>query len=353
VATRRRPAKTRTYAASGVDRSAIGRALSALLSEIHGRPPVSHGRALDLPGHFAGVVRIGEESIAATTDTVGTKVLLADRMNRWEEVGEDLVAINVNDLAAVGARPAALLDTIVCAKPDPVRFRAIGRGLQRGLVTSGSSLLGGETAVVPDLVHGIDLGATALGFFPNGRSPVTGARIRVGDRLIGIPSTGVHSNGYTLLRRVVHETGIDLHRPRAGARVPVGVELLRPTRIYSETVDAIADHTGLHGLAHLSGGGVRNLVRLRPDVRFELGSWPPVPALFDWIRTTGEITPAEMFQTFNMGIGFALAVAPAARGPILRLLARHGAPDAREIGRVRAGRGVSLPGLGLEYDGYS
>ncbi|MFY9717553.1 MAG: phosphoribosylformylglycinamidine cyclo-ligase [Thermoplasmata archaeon] len=353
MATRHRRTRTRTYAESGVDRSAIVRALTALLAEVHGRPPSSHGRLLELPGHFAGIVRIGQESIAATTDTVGTKVLLADRMNRWEEVGEDLVAINVNDLAAIGARPAALLDTIVCARPDPARFRSIGRGLQRGLVASRCSLLGGETAVVPDLVHDIDLGATGLGFFPRGRSPVTGARTRAGDRLIGLPSTGVHSNGYTLLRRVLEEGKVDPRRPRPGSRIPVGVELLRPTRIYSEMVDAIADHSGVHGLAHLSGGGVRNLVRLRSDVRFELDRWPIIPPLFDWVRTMGGIAPSEMFQTFNMGIGFVVAVAPAARETIVRLLARHGAPDAVEIGRVRAGRGVSLPGLGLEYDTYS
>jgi len=298
-------------------------------------------------------VRIGRESIAATTDTVGTKVLLAEQMDRWEEVGEDLVAINVNDLAAVGARPAGLLDTIVCARPEPARFRAIGRGLERGLASARCSLLGGETAVVPDLVHDIDLGATAIGFFPPGRSPVTGARIGVGDRLIGLPSTGVHSNGYTLLRRILEEARVDPKRPRPGARVPVGVELLRATRIYSETVDAVAGQAGVHGLAHLSGGGVRNLVRLRPGVRFELDGWPPVPPLFDWIGSTGGIAPTEMYQTFNMGIGFVVVVAASATRAALRRLARHGAPDAVEIGRVTAGRGVSLPGLGLTYAGYS
>ncbi len=308
---------------------------------------------MDLPGHFAGLVRIGGETIAATTDTVGTKVLLADRMGRWEEVGEDTVAINVNDLAAVGARPAGIVDTIVCARPEEARFRAIGRGLHRGLAAARCSLLGGETAVVPDLVHDIDLGATAIGFFPGGRRPVTGRAIRPGDRVIGIPSSGAHANGFTLIRRILSESRVDPHRPRPGSRVPLGVELLRPTRTYSETVDALADRPEVHGLAHLSGGGVRNLVRLHPKVRFELDRWPPVPPLFGWMQETGGIAVSEMFQTFNMGIGFALVVSGGSVASVLRRLARAGAPDALEIGRVVSGRGVAVPPWGLDYAGYA
>jgi len=350
---RPRAARTRTYAQSGVDRSAVAKALRALLAGVSRPAPASHGRPVDLPGHFAGLLRLGGTLLAATTDTVGTKVLLAEQMDRWEEVGEDLVAINVNDLAAVGARPAGLLDTIVCHRPDPRRFRAIGRGLGRGLAAARCSLLGGETAVVPDLVREIDLGATAIGFFPRGRAPVTGARLRPGDRIVGIPSSGVHANGYSLVRRVLAEAHVDLRRARPGARVPLGVELLRPTRTYSEAIDAIADRPGLRGLCHLSGGGVRNLVRLRPDVRYQLDRWPTVPPLFDWIGTAGGIEPHEMFQTFNMGVGFAAVVDRRSVADVLSRLARHGAPDAREIGRIAAGQGVTLPALGLEYSGYS
>jgi phosphoribosylformylglycinamidine cyclo-ligase len=187
VAGRRRGGRTRTYAASGVDRAEIAASLRALLGAIRSRAPSTHGRPVELPGHYAGVIRIGAQTLAATTDTVGTKVLLAEQLDRWEEVGEDLVAINVNDLAAVGARPAGIVDTIVCARPDRRRFRAIGRGIDRGLRAARCSLLGGETAVVPELVRGIDLGATALGFFPGRRRPITGARVRPGDRILGIP----------------------------------------------------------------------------------------------------------------------------------------------------------------------
>ena len=353
MAPRTRSARTSTYAASGVDRSAIGSALRGLLAEVHPIVPPGHGRPLDLPGHYAGLVGIGRETIAVTTDTVGTKVLLAERLGRWEEVGEDMVAVNVNDLAAVGARPAGFVDTIVCARPDPVRFRAIGRGLHAGLTKAGCALLGGETAVQGEIVHGIDLGGTAFGFFPGRRAPVTGARIRPGDALIGIPSTGLHANGYTLVRRILAESRIDLRRPRAGGRRPVGRELLAPTRIYSELADDLADDPGVHGFAHLSGGGLRNLVRLHRGVQFTLDRWPTVPGLFEWLGKEGGVTEAEMFQTFNMGIGFVIAVTAARASPLLRRLASIGAKDAVEIGRVDRGSGVRVPDRGLRYAGYA
>jgi phosphoribosylformylglycinamidine cyclo-ligase len=308
---------------------------------------------VDAPGHYAGLLRIGRETIAVTTDTVGTKVKLAAQLGRWEEVGEDLVGVNVNDLASVGARPAGLVDTILCHHPDPEAFRGIGKGLDRGLRAARCSLLGGETAVVPEIVDGIDLGGTAFGFFPRGRRPVLGAAIRPGDRLLGIPSTGVHANGLTLVRRLLSERSVDLLRPRPGADRPVGEEILTPTRIYSVAGDSLASSPSTHGLAHLSGGGVRNLVRLNPKVAFVLDRWPEVPPLFRWIQQLGNLTAEEMFQTFNMGVGFVLVVARTRLAETYRRLARAGAGDALEIGHVDRGSGVSLPAHGLEFEGYA
>ncbi len=307
---------------------------------------------MEAPGHYAGLLRLGRETIAVTTDTVGTKVLLAEQLGRWEEVGEDVVGVNVNDLAAVGARPAGLVDVILCRRPDPTTFAAIGRGLARGLRAADCWLLGGETAVVPSIVRGTDLGGTAVGFFPGRRRPITGRRLRSGDLLIGLPSHGFHANGLTLVRRLLARGRIDLDRPRPGGRGPLGREILRPTRIYCRPIEAIADDPRVHGLAHLSGGGVRNLVRLRADLRFSLTDWPEVPGLFDWTQSLGRIAPKEMFQTFNMGVGFVVAVAPSGRRDLMAALAGAGARDAVPIGTVTAGRGVELPALGLRYDGY-
>jgi len=352
VTRRSPPPRTTTYAASGVDVLARARALPELLRAARYRAPPTHGRPLEAPGHYAGLVRLERETIAVTTDTVGTKVLLAEQLGRWEEVGEDLVAINVNDLAAVGARTTAIVDTICCGAADPKVFRAIGRGIGRGLAAARCSLVGGETAMVGEIVRGIDLGATAVGFFPRGRKPVLGARIRPGDRLLGLPSSGLHANGFTLVRRLLEEAAVPLGSARPGASVPVGEELLTPTVTYTEAVDAIADLPSVVGLAHMSGGGVRNLPRLNSRVRFVLDTWPSPPSLFPWVQALGGLADREMFQTFNMGIGFVLVVRPEGEATVRRRLSRAGAPDVVSLGEVADGTGVELPAQGIRYEGY-
>jgi phosphoribosylformylglycinamidine cyclo-ligase len=341
-----------TYAKAGVDRSLVGRSLGALLGAVRYRPPPSHGRLVDLPGHYAGLVRIGRETIAVTTDTVGTKSLLAEQVGSWEEVGQDLVAVNANDLAAVGARPSVLVDCISCAQPSPKVFEAIGRGLDRGLREAGMALIGGETAVVPDVVRGYDLGGTAVGFFPRGRRPVTGDRIRPGDVVLGVPSSGLHANGFTLVRRLLDEKKVDLLRPRPGAKAPVGLELLRATRLYPPVSETLADAAETTGFAHISGGGVRNLVRLNEKVAFVLDHWPEPAGVFGWLGTLGALTTTELYQTFNMGVGFVVVTRPLRLAQTMRRLARAGAPDAFVVGHIERGHGVRLPHLGLEYEGY-
>jgi phosphoribosylformylglycinamidine cyclo-ligase len=341
-----------TYAAAGVNRAAIRTALNALLKQPRYRPPPTHGRPIDLPGHYAGLIRIGRQIIAVTTDTVGTKVLLARATGRWEVVGEDIVAVNVNDLAAVGARPCGLVDVILCDEPDAAIFEAIGRGLMRGLRRARCALLGGETAVVPDIVHGVDLGGTAVGFFPRGRVPITGQRIRPGDVLLGLPAEGFHANGWTLVRRLLEETHADLTLARPGAATSLGEELLRPSRIYTPATEAIAGLSAIHGLAHISGGGVRNLIRLHARVRFRLDGWPKPEGLFAWIQSLGAIEAEELYQTFNVGIGFVIVLDSRHVAEVRRRLSRVGYADARIVGRVERGSGVVLPQAGLEYASY-
>jgi phosphoribosylformylglycinamidine cyclo-ligase len=341
-----------TYARAGVDTAEVGRALSELLRAVRYRPPPTSGRPIDRPGHYAGLVRVGRETLALTTDTVGTKVRLAERLGRWEEIGEDAVAINVNDLAAVGARPVGLVDTINCARPDADIFAALGRGIDRGLRRARCALLGGETAVVPELVTGLDLGATALGFFPRGRAPVLGTGVRPGDVVIGIPSSGLHANGLTLARRIVEEAGGEWDRPRPGAERALGEEMLTATRTYTDASEALAGRATTTGFAHITGGGIRNLARLNARVSFVLDDWPEPAGIFRWLADTGGIATEELYQTFNMGIGFVAVVRPVHLAETFRRLARSGAPDARAIGRVERGAGVRLPRLGLEYAGY-
>ncbi|MCI4346342.1 MAG: phosphoribosylformylglycinamidine cyclo-ligase [Thermoplasmata archaeon] len=347
------PSKTgRTYASVGVDRGAVAVGLRALLEEARYRAPSTSGRPLPLPGHFAGLLRIGTLTVALTTDTIGTKGLLAQELDRWEEVGEDVVAINVNDLAAVGARPAALVDTISMPKSDPAILAALGRGIRQGLEKAECSLVGGETALVPELVNGVDLGATALGFFPPGRRPITGRSIRVGDSILGIPSSGVHANGLTLARRIAAGSPGGYAGTRRGGSRPLGEELLTPTRCYVRAVEAIAANPAVHGLAHISGGGVRNLTRLKAGLSFQLDAWPRPSGIFRFLSREGKVASQEMYQTFNMGIGFVVVCQPSHSTEVSARLAKAGYPDVLRVGRVGPGHGVQLPELGLSYEGY-
>jgi phosphoribosylformylglycinamidine cyclo-ligase len=350
---RRGSPKKWTYARAGVDASRRGRALAALLRRVQAPSGKGARSSASLLGHYAGFVRAGSETIAVTTDTVGTKVLLAEAMHRFTEVGEDLVAINVNDLAAVGSRPIGIVDSISCVDADPRVFAGLGVGIDRGLRAADCRLLGGETAIVPELVTGLDLGGTAIGYFPEGRRPVTGDRIRAGDVILGLPASGFHSNGFTLIRRLLKEARIPLSHRRKGGHGPVGIELLTPTRSYVRASEALADDPRTHGLAHITGGGVRNLVRLNRRVRFELNGWPAPYGIYAWLGALGDLDPTELYQTFNMGIGFVAVVDPSSEEEMLRRLGRAGYPDALRVGIIARGRGVTVPGMDLRYQNYA
>lgn len=341
-----------TYAQAGVRQDEVAAALSALLAGARYTPPPSSGRPVQLPGHFAGLLKIGKETVALTTDNVGTKLLLARTLDRWEEVGEDVVAVNVNDLAAIGARPAALVDYIAVQTPVPHIFAGIGKGLGRGLKEARCALVGGESSVVPDLVKSVDLSGTALGFFPSGRSPVTGASLKPGDVLIGLPSSGFHANGYTLLRKLIEEYSIDITAPLPGDEVPLGQRLLAPTRIYTRPVEALCDAGIAVALAHISGRGLRNLVRLNRKVQFTIDQLPAPEGIFRWVQELSRLSPLELYQTFNMGIGFVVGVRAANEKKALAVLSKHGEKRARVIGRIDRGHGVQLPQHGVRYETY-
>jgi phosphoribosylformylglycinamidine cyclo-ligase len=197
------------------------------------------------------------------------------------------------------------------------------------------------------------VGGTAIGFYPGARAPVTGARIRPTDVLLGIPSSGLHENGFTLARRIAGASKRRLGRRRPGGNQPLGRELLTASRIYVAASEALADHPGTTGFAHISGGGVRNLLRLRSGVQFVLDRWPRPFGIFEWLAEAGGIELKEMYQTFNMGIGFVVAVRPSFEADALRRLWRAGFPDTLIVGHVAPGAGVTLPHFGLTYSSYS
>ena len=304
---------TRHYARGGVDTDLADRALARLLLEL--APTQAYGPPMDVGvGHFAAVIQVGPLQLALTTDGVGTKLLLAQLAGRYDTVGIDCVAMNVNDLICVGATPVAMLDYIAIEQADPDVFAEIGRGLAEGARQAGVSIVGGETAQVPDMLKGavegkaIDLVGMAIGVVPEGEL-VDGSAIQPRDAVIGIAASGVHSNGYTLARQVLlHRFKLDGYVEELGTTV--ADELLRPTTIYVPQVKALSQAgIRVRALAHITGDGLLNLRRVEAPVGFEITDLPEPPAVFALIERFGEIERGEMRTVFNMGIGFCVVVA--------------------------------------------
>ncbi|HTC23236.1 MAG TPA: phosphoribosylformylglycinamidine cyclo-ligase [Gemmatimonadales bacterium] len=282
-------------------------------------------------GYFANVIPVAPHlGIAISTDGVGTKLLVAQAVGRFDTVGIDCVAMNVNDVLCVGARPVALVDYIALEQATPDLLDQLGRGLARGCELAGVSCPGGELAQVREMLRGarpgsaVDLVGTAIGTVALDRV-VAGQDIAAGDVLIGLESTGLHSNGFTLARRAIERAGLALDAHVADLGCTLAEELLRPTRIYVKPVLEILD-AGLpvHALAHVTGDGLFNLVRTVRAVGFDIERWPEPPPIFALIQRLGAIAIEEMHRAFNMGIGFALVVAPSGAAEVRARLERAG-----------------------------
>jgi phosphoribosylformylglycinamidine cyclo-ligase len=343
------------YAAAGVDTDQADRAVDALVGVLR-TIELDRPSASVLPsGHYASVLRVAENlGIAMSTDGVGSKIVVAEQADRLETVGIDCIAMNVNDVVCVGAEPIAMLDYLAVEQADARALARIGEGLRVGAQAANVEIPGGELAVLPELIrghpspHGFDLCGTAIGTVALD-AIVTGAELAPGDALVGLPSSGLHSNGYTLARRaLLDEGGLTLgdRPPELGGR-SVADALLEPTVIYVRAVlDLLRSGIPVHGLAHITGGGVDNLLRLGGDrLGFAVEEPLPVPPVFGLVQRLGDVADAEMWQVFNMGCGF-VAMVPAERAADATevLGARH--PGTAPIGHVtdEAGR-VTVAGL--------
>ena len=330
------------YAAAGVDTSQADRAVGALvgvLSRIElGRP----SRSVVPSGHYASVLKVSDElGIAISTDGVGSKLVIAEQTGRLDTVGIDCIAMNVNDLVCVGAEPIALVDYLAVEQADPDALAQIAEGLRIGAMDAGIEIPGGELAVIPELIRGhpspggFDLCGTAIGTVALD-SLVLGKEIAPGDALIGVPSSGVHSNGYTLARRVLVDDGpgLDARPPELLGR-SVADALLEPTVIYVRAVlDLLRSGLPVRGLAHITGGGLTNLRRLAPErAGWNVEAALSPPPVFGLIAQLGDVPPEEMWEVFNMGCGF-VAVVPEehADEACAILAARH--PGSARIGTV-------------------
>jgi phosphoribosylformylglycinamidine cyclo-ligase len=339
------------YAHAGVDTSRADQAISGLVDVLRTIDTGKPSRSALRSGHYAAVIELNGIGLALSTDGVGSKVIVAEQLGRYDSVGIDCVAMNVNDLVCVGAEPIALLDYIAVEDADPDVLRQIAVGLKEGAEQAGVEIPGGELAQLPELIRGhpsprgFDLAAAAVGIVALD-SIVTGDAIEPGDAVIGLPSNGLHSNGYTLARRALPDL---FENPSELGGISVGDELLRPTAIYVRAaLDLLRnDAIDVRGLAHITGDGFLNLPRLSGTVGWSIDSPLPVPPVCELIAERSSVSAEDMWATFNMGCGFC-SVVPAAQAAqaVERLGERH--PGAAVIGSVTADAGlIELPGAGL------
>jgi len=342
--------RTITYKDAGVDISANDRLVELIKPIVR---TTADPRMIGGVGGFAGLFRLNSAQfgtykdpvLVGCTDGVGTKVLLARQADRLDTVGVDLVAMSVNDMLTVGARPLFFLDYVAVHTLDPSQVAALVSGIAEGCRQAGCALLGGETAEMPDLYArgDFDLAGFAVGVVER-RRIIDGARIAPGDVIVGLPSSGIHSNGLSLARRLVFkEARLSFKDVVPGLDRPIGQELLEPTRIYVQPVlELLARQRArraVHGMAHITGGGLPgNVIRVLPEgtrAVFQTSSWT-VPPIFAYLQSLG-VSRTEMFGVFNMGIGFVLVVQADAAETILAHFRRH-ALDAQVIGRIERGR---------------
>jgi phosphoribosylformylglycinamidine cyclo-ligase len=316
-----------TYAAAGVDIDASEAATAALV-----------GAVGESEGDYAGLLDIGDRYLALATDGVGTKLLVAEALSDYSTVGIDCIAMNANDLVAAGVRPVAFVDYLAVDEPDETFAQQVGEGLAAGAEQADLALVGGETAVMPEVIRGLDLAGTCAGLAP--KDAVFAGEAAVGDALVGWRSSGIHSNGLTLAREAAtraHDYTDPFPADDSGRSV--GEVLLEPTRLYTDLLDPMREH-GVRAAAHVTGGGWTNLERLGEHHYVVEDDFDPQP-VFEFVQREGEIADTEMYRTFNMGTGFVAALPPE------RAEALAAETDGRVVGRVEEGSGVSIRGLEL------
>lgn len=338
--------KPLTYAQAGVNIDAKSQAIEALVRQLVFRRsgPV---RMIDLPGQFTGLIDFGEFALTLCTDGVGTKLLIAKAMGKWDTIGIDCVAMNVNDTICVGAEPISFVDYLAIDRPDPDLMEKIGIGLNKGCELANCDLVGGEVAVLPEMMKEIDLSGCCLGMVRKDKI-IDGSKVRPGDAVIGLPSSGVHSNGLTLARKVLETNKVDLGERFSALQQSIGMELLIPTYIYVREVLGIVNECEVHGMIDVTGGGLRNFLRLRRGMGVTIDDPMPVNAVFRVLADIGGLEMEEMYQTFNMGMGFALVCPQEETGRACSIYGK----GAKVVGTIIDEAGVSVPSLDLRYERY-
>jgi phosphoribosylformylglycinamidine cyclo-ligase len=333
-----------TYAQAGVNLARYNRAIARLVRRIRR----THGpEVLDLPQGFAGLYslkkkkRLADPVLVSCSDGVGTKLRVATMTGKHDTVGIDLVAMSVNDLVVTGAEPLFFLDYVATGKLKASELVQIVSGIVEGCRQAGCALLGGETAEMPGMYAkgDYDLAGFAVGIVDR-KNILDGSRVRPGDDVIGLPSSGIHSNGFSLVRKILfQDRRLSVKKRVRELGTTLGKALLTPTRIYVREIRSVAGRRGVRAMAHITGGGlVDNIPRVLPKgcaAEIREGTWP-VPPIFPYLRRLGAVSRREMYRVFNMGIGMTLISSRRSTDAIVRALRRaRGKP--RVIGRIVKG----------------
>jgi phosphoribosylformylglycinamidine cyclo-ligase len=338
-----------TYKNSGVDIEEKEEAIKQLLSSIFTKRKGTIGKPMG--GHYAGLIEFGEYALVLCTDGVGTKVRIAEALKKYDTIGIDCIAMHVNDALCVGAEPLAFVDYLAMEDPDPKITREIGKGLEKGAKLSNISIVGGETADLPELINGFDLAGTCLAYVKKNRI-ILGEKIHPGDAIIGLSSSGIHSNGYTLARRVVEEAEFsysDEFPDELYPRKTIGDVMLTPTRIYVKEILELLKRIDVHGLAHITGSGLWNIPRLKEKVKYQIKDPLEPQPIFRFLQEYGNIDDYEMYQIFDMGMGFVVVVEEEDIQETMKILEKHSDATVKHVGTVSKGTGVEVPSLKLRY----
>ena len=331
-----------TYKKAGVDITEIKksqRAIGKLIGSTHNlqkMAKMTHGF-----GHYAGIVEMpGGKLLATHTDGVGTKVMIANKMKRYDTIGIDCIAMNVNDIICIGATPISFVDYIAANKNDQRIFKQIVKGLVSGAKKASMPIVGGETAIMPDLIagkgFGFDLAGMVVGMLAK-KDMVLGDKIKPNDVIIGIKSSGLHSNGYSLARKVLLKKYTVKDNIKGVGNL--GSALLQPTEIYVKPVLEALKKCKINGLAHITGGSFTKLLRLK-QIGYNLDSMPKTPALMQLIQDTG-VKNEEMYKTFNMGVGFCI-ISPENQVETIHKIFKKHKMKSYEIGRIGKNKGVFI-----------
>ncbi|MGD2106724.1 MAG: phosphoribosylformylglycinamidine cyclo-ligase [Nitrosopumilaceae archaeon] len=331
-----------TYKKAGVDISNIKKsqvAIGKLIASTHNiqkKAKITHGF-----GHYAGIVEIpGGRLLATHTDGVGTKVVIANLMKKYNTIGIDCVAMNVNDIICIGATPISFVDYIAANKNEQQIFKKIVEGLVVGAKKSSMPIVGGETAIMPDVIEGkgfaFDLAGMVVGLVSK-KEIVLGNKIKTGDVIIGASSSGIHSNGYSLARKAL--LGKYSVRDKVKGVGVLGEALLKPTEIYVKPVLEIVQKCKVTGFAHITGGSFTKLLRLK-NIGYEIDSLPKLPPIMGLIQEQG-VKSEEMYKTFNMGVGFCVIAHQDQANKIKSIFKKHRI-SSQEIGRITSKKGVSV-----------